>query len=408
GAGGLITLQKKLPVMITMLALTGALLTVGSFGALLSFAVLSLPFMILSFSSVSEYLSRTLTTTLKANENILQVVMTGLAILLVVITTGSILSNSAYVNIGSASHFGLGIEEEAFPVAAAEILGRDDFPEKILNISHDGGYIAVSNPKLKIFCDTRTPFYGEDFYDNLDKALRGDRSAWSSIQSEWNPEAVVINGAWPDAGALANRLISIRNEKLNQIWKLVYFDGATIILVKNQPEYASLIKDPTIQQSGLQILEESRKAYIAQNKGLVQSGNSSRLIGASAFYLALRRPIEAEALYRTLTENSPNMSLAWLGLGQSLIYQKKLTQGIEYMEKAASITPRSAQVWLGLYHAYNLQENKEKATEAAEQLNKFFQAEKATVEQKKIAEKKKTEESAPVIDHGMDIPEELK
>ncbi|HKL21430.1 MAG TPA: hypothetical protein VJ904_06460, partial [Tichowtungia sp.] len=128
GAGGLITLQKKLPTMITMLALTGAFLTVRSIGALQSFAVLALPFMILSFNAVSEYLSRTLTTALKANEDVLHDVMVIVTLVLMFLSAGTLITNSAYVGIGSASRFGLGIEEEAFPVAAAGILNRDDFP----------------------------------------------------------------------------------------------------------------------------------------------------------------------------------------------------------------------------------------------------------------------------------------
>ena len=56
GAGGLITLQKRLPSMITTLALIGAFLTVRSIGSLHLFAFLAFPFMVLSFNAVSEYL----------------------------------------------------------------------------------------------------------------------------------------------------------------------------------------------------------------------------------------------------------------------------------------------------------------------------------------------------------------
>lgn len=403
GAGGLITLQKKLPPMITLLALTGAFLTVRSIGALQSFSLLALPFIILSFNAVSEYLSRSLTTLFKTNETVMHNVMVFITIILMIITAGSIVTNSAYAHMGSASRFGLGVEEEAFPVAAAGILSRDDFPKKILNIPHDGGYIAMLDPDRKIFCDTRTSFYGSDFYKTLNRALLGQAGAWKSIQSDWNPEAVILNGAWPNAGALANRLVASR------AWKLVYFDGATIILVKNLPEYATLINDPSIQKYGLKVLTDTQKTYVSDNNGLFKSGNSSRLIGAGGLYLALNRPAEAESIFSTLTRHCPDMAQAWLGLGQSLMLQKRITQGITYMEKAATITPRSARVWMGLYQAYRLKGDKTKANEAAEKLNKFFQKEEATIEQQEATKKKtKVPPEAAIKTDAPEMPKQLK
>lgn len=402
GAGGLITLQKKLPAMITMLALVGAFLTVRSIGALAAFCFLALPFMILSFNAVSEYLTRTLTSAFKANETMLHDAMVIITLILMIATMGSLVTNTAYVNSGSASGFGLGVEDQAFPAAAIGIMEREDFPERILNLSHDGGYIAFMLPGKKVFSDTRTSFYGEDFYKTLTLAMLGRPGAWKTIQNDWNPDAIVLNGAWPDAGALANRLIASR------AWKMVYFDGSTILIVKNLPEYQTLIEDSTIQVYGTKVLENSRKKYIAGNMGLIKSPNSSRIIGASGLLLALNRPVEAESLYRVLTRNCPDMAQAWLGLGQSLMLQKKLTKGIAAMERAVDITPSSSRVWMALYQAYRLQGNEAKAQMAAEKLNKFFQAEEATEEQREIANPEKKPAEQPVQSDGMSLPDELK
>jgi tetratricopeptide (TPR) repeat protein len=239
-----------------------------------------------------------------------------------------------------------------------------------------------------VFADTRFALYGNDFYKTLNRALLGQADAWKTIMAAWNPHAVVLNGAWPDSGALANRLVAGRS------WKLVYFDGATIIIIRNLPEYETLINDPDIQKYGLKVLEDTRKAYVEKNTGLFKSGNSSRLIGAGGTYLALNRPAAAEAVYRTLTRHCPNMALGWLGLGRSLMLQKKLSEGIKYMEKAADITPRSSRVWMGLYQAYRLLGDQQKVNKAAEQLNKFFQADEATIEQQEAAKRKNKEPAA--------------
>lgn len=402
GAGGLITLQKKLPAMITLLALVGAALSVLSPGMTHLFAFLAFPFMVLSFNAVSDYLSRTLTVVFKTSETLLHDLLVVITLLLILLSAGSLSTNRAYANIGSASRFGLGVEEGSFPAAAAGILSRDDFPKNILNIAHDGGYIALQSPGRKIFCDTRLSFYGTDYYKVLDEALRGHPGAWKSILSDWNPHAVVLNGCWLDAGALANRLIGSR------VWKLVYFDGSTFILVRDLPEYATLIKDPAIQKYGMQILKDAEESYIRQSKGFVKAGNPSRLIGAGGLYLALNRPQEAESLYTLLTRYNPGMAGAWLGLGQSLIMQKQLSKGIQYMEKAAEITPRNGRVWMGLFQAYRLKGDEAKTRNAADQLNKFYKAEKATIEQQAAKEQKKPAEPLTPKAGDLELPAQLK
>jgi len=405
GAGGLITLQKKLPAMITMLALVGAFLTVRSIGSLQAFALLAFPFLVLSFDAIGEYLSRTLTTVTKVSESLLHDLLAVVALILMITTTGSLITNGAYINMGSASRFGLGVQEDAFPVAAAGILERTDFPKRMMNLAHDGGYLSLQNPQREIFCDTRTSFYGTDFYKTLNSALLGQAAAWKTILSDWNPHAIVLNGAWVDSGALANRLVA------SKAWKLVYFDGATIILVRDLPEYATLINDPSIQKYGLSVLENAQQKYKTGSQGLFKVGNSSRLIGASGLYLALNRPAEAEAAYVLLTKNSPNMALAWLGLGQSMILQKQITKGIGFMEQAADITPSSSRVWMGLLQAYRMKGDEANARVAAEKLNKFFQADKATIEQEEAIKKKKTaaaEKIQPQTTSGLELPSELK
>lgn len=403
GAGGLITLQKRLPAMITGLALVGAFLTVRSIGSLHLFAFLAFPFMILSFNAVSEYLSRTLTTVCKTSEAVLHDVLSVIALILIVGSLISLVTNRAYTRIGSASRFGLGVEEGVFPVAAAGILSRDDFPQRIMNIAHDGGYIALQSPGRKIFCDTRSSFYGTEFYKTLNHALLGQPGAWKTILSDWNPQAVVLNGCWPDAGALVNRLIA------SGVWKLVYFDGSTIILVRDLPEYATLINDPAIQKYGMKVLEKAQNDYLAESKGFIKAGNSSRMIGAGSIYLALNRPKQAEEVYNIVVKNSPLMAGAWLGLGQSMILQKQLSTGLGYMEKAAKITPRNSRVWMGLFQAYRLKGDEGKARDAADQLNKFFKADKATIEQQAETEQKKAAPK-PVQKPGSDLemPQQLK
>ena len=431
-AGGLITLQKKLPPTITMLALVGASVSAISFSrgghsirALAAFAVLALPFMILSLNAVGEYLTHSLISSLKVPEKVPAYGSTGITLLLMLITAGALVTNSVYVGMGSASAFGLGVAEEAFPSAAAEVLNRDDFPEKILNVTHDGGYLAVHHPGRRAFCDNRLAFCDKELAQTIDGAFLGRPAAWNTIMNDWNPHAIVLNGTWPNSGALANRLTSMRSQR-QQVWKLVYFDGSTIILVRNLPAYESLITDTAVQTRGLSILNETQQNYAERAKSLFKPGNSPRLVGAANFYLSpsvfliatehprmplLIYPKQAEPLYRTLTRTNPNMASAWLGLGESLILQKKLSDGLKYMERAAQIQPNNSLIWMGLYKAYALKGDTAKVAEAKEKLNRFFEADKATIEQQNEAAGKKQADAPkelPRVDGEPSLPKELR
>ena len=120
-AGGLITLQKKLPPTVTMLALTGAAVGALSFSrgdhsirALMAFAMLALPFMILSLNAVGDYLSHSLVSSMRLSEKAPTYVMGAITLLLMLTTAGAVVTNSAYIGMGSASAFGLGVAEESF------------------------------------------------------------------------------------------------------------------------------------------------------------------------------------------------------------------------------------------------------------------------------------------------------
>jgi Flp pilus assembly protein TadD len=98
------------------------------------------------------------------------------------------------------------------------------------------------------------------------------------------------------------------------------------------------------------------------------------------------------------------MAGALLNLGQSLILQKQFSKGLEYMEKASKITPRNGRIWMGLFQAYRLKGDEAKARNAADQLNKFFRAEKATVEEQEAATQKK---AAPKPEQKAELDVEL-
>jgi len=398
GAAGLITLQKKLPAMITLLAILGAFLAVRSIGTLGLFAFLAFPFLILSVNALSEYLTRTVITVTKVKEEGLGRIKMVVVLLLLAISITSVVTGSAYARMGSASTFGLGAQKNAFSDGALEVIARDDFPAHALNLPMDGGYLSLHRPDRKIFCDSRTTFYGMEFYRSMNRALLGSSEDWKKLMVNYNPEAIIVNATWLESGALVKRLLR------SKLWKMVYFDGTTVVLVRNKEEYATLIEDSSLIKNGLAKLEAARELYAAKGKGTPAS-----LLGAGHIYLALNRSAEAEAVYSLLAKRAPYMAGAWIGLGEAKVLQKKGSEGIRHLEKAVKITPRSGRAWMSLYLTYRMKGDEDKARYAADRLQKFFRPEKASVETREEIEKKpKSTEVESLGQEEVGLPDELK
>ncbi|MEN7974079.1 MAG: hypothetical protein ABFR47_09635, partial [Verrucomicrobiota bacterium] len=85
GAGGLVTLKKRLPVMLTTLAIIGAFLIMRSvYTAALLFTALAFPFMVLSFTAIGEYLSESFKTLLGKQKKLLDPAIQTLFVLLII------------------------------------------------------------------------------------------------------------------------------------------------------------------------------------------------------------------------------------------------------------------------------------------------------------------------------------
>lgn len=125
---------------------------------------------------------------------------------------------------------GVGLDSSEFPVAAVDFL--ESHPE-IGNIFNDmayGGYLIYRLwPDRRVFFDTRTPLYGEDFYIQYVGALY-DENKFKILASEYLIDAVLYDprhmvGEW---GAL-KFLIDSPN------WSPVFKSDNAVILVRVEP-----------------------------------------------------------------------------------------------------------------------------------------------------------------------------
>jgi len=345
GAGGLITLKKKLPIMLTTMAIYGAFLVWTSPQMSVLFAVLSFPFMVLSLKAISEYIHGSLDHVLGSQAKLLIPATSGVFVLLVALSLIPVVSNCAYTKTASASNFGLGIQEELYPEHIEALINDPAFPapEKTINLAADGGYLAF-NYNRKIFIDYRPGRYDEDLLKDLNNMLLGDKQAYDKINDTYRPEAFIINTLTPSA---AQGIVTLLAQR---VWKLAYFDGTTAILILNKESFAPVLNNTEAQQAGLARLEKAR-ADFASKAGSCSAGNPAELIGSGKVFLAFNRPTEAEAIFSLLLNSNKDIPGAWIGLGNSQLLLKDFDGAVASLKLATTVSPNSIQAWVSYANA---------------------------------------------------------
>jgi len=346
GAGGLITLKKRLPVMLTTLALIGAFLIIRSVYATQLFVVLAFPFTVLSFTAVGEYLSGSFKTLLGKQAKFIEPATKAIFVLLVVLSLIPVVNSCAYARFSSASSFGFGIQEDLYPSGAETIIGHPAFPkpEKTINMVADGGYLAF-NYGRKIFIDFRKGRYGRKLLENINAMMLGSTKAYDTIYETYRPEAIIINTL--DRSS-AQGLVTLLSR---QIWKLAYFDGTTIILLLDKEELAPLLNNTEIQAAGLARLEAARAEYAAKVAQGCRAGNPAELVGSGKIFLALNRPVESKAIFSLLLQGNNAIPGAWIGIGNSQLMLKEFDAAADSLDTATQLAPNNLFAWVSYANA---------------------------------------------------------
>lgn len=387
GAAGLITLKKKLPLVLTTLAIYGAFMVWTSPQTAMLFAVLAFPFIVLSLTSISEYIHNSMESMLGKNIKFVAPVTGGILILLLIISIVPIIGNKAYVKTGSASVFGLGAQENLYPNELEAILKHPAFPEKAINLAADGGYLAF-NYGRKCFVDYRSGTYDKEVLEELNGTMLGSKKSYDALYEKYRPEAFIINTLSPASAQGITTLLRHR------IWKLAYFDGTTAVLLLNKEEFKDILTDTAIQKAGLAKLEKARAAY-AELGGSCRNGNPAELIGSGKIYLAFNRPEEAKAVFALLLQGHGTIPGAWIGLGSSQLMLKEFDAAVRSLQVATEQAPHSLLAWA-------------KYAEACSYAGLTDERDEAIAKAKKLAERnqKKDEEDKPVEEEKIPVKEQ--
>jgi tetratricopeptide (TPR) repeat protein len=365
GAGGLITLKKQLPLVLTTLAISSAFFMVRSLNFTTLFVFLAFPFLALSFQAVGESIQHAIEPMVGKNKHLPDYVVKGILSLFLICAAWDTISNQAYARTGSVSRFGLGQEQSIIPVMADNIISHPSFPDKVLNLAFDGAYLSYKYPNKKFYCDLREELFDHDFNTNYLAALTTDKEGWKTLQSTHVPLAAILN-------CFTDESRSVLRTFLSRGWQLAHFDGSYAIVLSPSKRNTELLTKAKAAKSGLSSLEAELTKYRTHKTSGFAMPNSAQLIGAGNAFLALNRFAEAESVYSTLLRVNPSMRSAWLSYGQSLIAQKKTEKGIESLEISTKAMPNNGYAWLTLQKAYQATGQKEKAAALDAKLSRFF------------------------------------
>lgn len=341
GAVGIMTYRDRLPVALTVLAVLGAVLVVlrpHMYHEL--FALLAFPFLALSFRAGLDFFRGALPDRQRG------ALAKAVVLVLGVLSLGWVFTDQFHSTSGSASAFGLGVEYAMFPEEACQVISRPDFPDPTVNVAADGGYLAWRLPGRKVFMDDRADLYRGEFYQDFADAFTGDELNLGAFETKWNPNAIIINCCLPGA------TVSARNLLTSGRWALTYFDGTTAILIRAAEEFAGLLENSAVQEAGLQVLENERKAYQSALGPWFKPPCSPRLIGAANLFIDLEKYREALAVYVLLARGTRGMASAWVGLGFCQLKEGHTEDAVRSLEHATRRFDNDIKAWLWLSEAY--------------------------------------------------------
>ena len=110
-------------------------------------------------------------------------------------------------------------DPKTYPVAAAGLLEKAGLYRGIFTEDLWGGYLIYRQyPRVRVFMDGRSDFYGAEFATQYIKAM-GVQAGWEKYLGRYRVDTVLLPPDAPLAGAL----------KQSSAWRLIYDDGVALI-----------------------------------------------------------------------------------------------------------------------------------------------------------------------------------
>lgn len=242
-----------------------------------------------------------------------------------------------------------GFSELFMPSGACDFLENNNVKGPIFNTLDFGPYIGYRfYPERRIFIDTRTDLYKDDFYSLYRKA-QNYPGEWENIHKKYGFETVLLRHLFSGTEKLMFYLHSHKD------WVLVYYDENSCVFLKDTPENSAVIERSRIDFENKDIedpdvniriarffekigeMELAERVYVLllrQNPRFLEAGNN-----LAAIYINSNRYEEGIALIQEFLDYYPDSSELYANIGTAYLRLGMRDKGILMLEKSAEINP---------------------------------------------------------------------
>jgi hypothetical protein len=139
----------------------------------------------------------------------------------------------------------LSLDKSQLPEGASQFILEHKLQEPLYNtISHGSYLIWKLWPEYKVFVDGRSEVYSKDFWKDY-KTIAEYGDGWQELFDKYNFNTVILTGTVPEPGKtlIGADLILAYNLAQKSDFVLVYWDDASLVLVRNIPANREVIKN---------------------------------------------------------------------------------------------------------------------------------------------------------------------
>lgn len=214
------------------------------------------------------------------------------------------------------------------PSGACDFLEDNKITGPIFNTLDFGPYIGYRfYPEKRIFIDTRTELYKDDFY-RLYRRAQNYPAEWRQLHKEYGFEIVLLRHLFGGTEKILRHLYKDRD------WRLVYYDENSCIFLSNVPRNAGLINRFEIDLSKRRL-----------------SGQDIN-INRARFFEKIGEHFLAEKIYIELLQKNPRFLEAGNNLAAIYINTERYDEGLELTKRFLRYYPRAAELYANVGTLY--------------------------------------------------------
>jgi len=248
------------------------------------------------------------------------------------------------------------------PSGACDFLEKNNIKGRMFNTLDFGPYIGYRfYPEKRIFIDTRTDLYKDDFYRSYARA-QNYPGEWEKIHAEYGFNIAVIRHVFSGTERILKYLYRHRD------WRLVYYDENSCIFLNNVQENAEAIdrfeidltgkeiKDPDLalgmgilfeKLEKLRLAEQVYLKLLQEDPTFLEAGNN-----LASIYINTGRTVEGIELLKRFLEYYPKSAELYANMGTAYLHLGRKQEGFAFLKRALEIEPyyRKASYFFGIIY----------------------------------------------------------